>query len=77
VVNWLKLQGMQVHSEYCFSAPQCKSVRLGFLFIGRNTVQSGSPLPTFWKQEVRSKRVNQPSSKLKPQSVTTQRIVRT
>jgi hypothetical protein len=34
------------------------------LFLGCNSVQSGSLLPTFWKQEVHSKWVNQLSSKL-------------
>jgi hypothetical protein len=38
--------------------------RVGLLFVGCNSVQSGSLLPAFWKHEVHSKRVNQLLSKL-------------
>jgi hypothetical protein len=32
MVNWLKLQGIKVHSEYCFSGQQCKSVDSVYCF---------------------------------------------
>jgi hypothetical protein len=38
--------------------------RVCLLFLGCNSVQSGSLLPTFWKHEVHSKWVNQLPSKL-------------
>jgi hypothetical protein len=38
--------------------------RVGLLFLGCNSVQSGSLLPTFWMQEVHSKCVNELPSKL-------------
>jgi hypothetical protein len=39
--------------------------RVGLLFLGCNAVQSGSLVPTFWKQEVHSKWMNQLPSKLR------------
>jgi hypothetical protein len=38
--------------------------RVGLLLVGCNSVQSGSLLPTFWKQEVHSEWVNQLPLKL-------------
>jgi hypothetical protein len=42
---------------YTNAVPRCKC-RLGVLFVGCNTVQSGNLLTTFWKLQVPSERVN-------------------
>jgi hypothetical protein len=47
-----------------FCGPAIWICRLGLLFLGYNSVQSGSLLLTYWKQEIHSKRVNQLPSKL-------------
>jgi hypothetical protein len=56
MVNWLQLHDVQMGSEYPFAALRYKC-GLGVLFVGCNTVQSCSQLPTVRKQQVFSERV--------------------